>query len=145
MEVTPVRHHGRMDSHDEQHHVERVEREVRQAFEIYEAALLANDIETMDRWFADDQRLVRFGIAEIQRSAAEVREWRRQAVPVPKDRRHERVTIAAIDGNTAIAALEFRNGDSLTVGRQSQVWHRETEGWRIAHAHVSMMSPTELS
>jgi ketosteroid isomerase-like protein len=134
---------GGMESHMNLNDIERAEHDVGLAFRTYEAALLANDVEEMDRWFADDERLVRFGISEIQHGAAEVRAWRRNAVPVPKDRRHERVSIVALDGDTAIAALEFRNGDSATVGRQSQVWRRTTSGWQIVHAHVSMMPPPE--
>jgi ketosteroid isomerase-like protein len=121
--------------------------EVRAAFEDYEAALLANDVGAMDAWFSDDERLVRFGIAEIQHSAEEVRAWRRQSPGVPTNRRHESVTITAFDGETAIAALVFRNGTDAVIGRQSQVWRRFPDGWRIVHAHVSMMPnrPAELN
>jgi hypothetical protein len=132
-----------MDTDHGQDEIERAEREVAAAFGQYEAALLANDVEAMDGWFADDERLVRFGIADIQHGASEVRSWRREALPVPKDRTHERVTITAVDGTTAVAALEFRNGDSPMVGRQSQVWHRTKSGWRIVHAHVSIMPSTQ--
>jgi ketosteroid isomerase-like protein len=121
---------------------DQAEREVRAAFEDYEAALLANDVAAMDTWFSDDERLVRFGIAEIQHSAEEVRAWRRQSPGVPLNRRHESVTITAFDGSTAIVALVFRNGTDAVLGRQSQVWRLLPDGWRIVHAHVSMM-PTD--
>jgi ketosteroid isomerase-like protein len=115
------------------------EHEVRVAFEAYERALVRNDVLAMDEWFWPDERLVRFGIAEIQHGAAEVAAWRRTSAGVPPDRAHERVTVTAFDADTAVVALEFRNGSGAETGRQSQVWRRTDRGWRVVHAHVSMI------
>jgi len=113
--------------------------EVRAAFEAYEAALVANDVATMDRWFWDDPAVVRFGIAECQYGPEEIAAWRRSTVPVPADRRHVRTTFTAHGPDLVVAALEFANGDRPGRGRQSQVWARTPEGWRVVHAHVSMI------
>ena len=113
--------------------------EVRAAFEDYERALVANDVATMDAAFWDDERVVRFGIAEIQHGFASVAAWRAAATPVPADRRHDRVTITAFSRDLAVVSLEFRNGASPVAGRQSQVWARLAPGWQVVHAHVSML------
>jgi ketosteroid isomerase-like protein len=112
--------------------------EVRDCFTAYEQALLANDVEAMDGWFARDAAVVRFGIAERQHGFDEISAWRRIADPVPADRRHVRTTFTPAGDDVVVVALEFANGDALGVGRQSQVWARTAAGWRIVHAHVSM-------
>lgn len=112
--------------------------EVTAAFEAYEAALLRHDIAEMDRWFWDDPRVVRFGIADHQYGFAEVAAWRRTTTPVPADRAHRRVTVTAYGPDTAVAQLLFSNGDSAIWGRQTQVWVRFPNGWKITAAHVSM-------
>ena len=116
-----------------------VEAEVRAAFEAYEQALIANDVAAMDAAFWDDERVVRFGIAEIQHGFEEVAAWRATATPVPTSRRHERIVVTAFCADLAVVSLEFRNGDASAVGRQSQVWARLSGGWSVVHAHVSML------
>jgi hypothetical protein len=118
-----------------------VEEDVRHAFVTYERALMENDVSAMDDWFWADERLVRFGLSEVQHGAAEVAAWRRTSPGVPRNRTHMRVTVTAFDPNTAVVALVFRNGDDPAVGRQSQLWRRGEHGWVVVHAHVSMMSP----
>ena len=118
-----------------------VEAEVRTAFEAYERALIANDVAAMDAAFWEDERVVRFGIAEIQHGFAEVAAWRASATPVPTNRRHERVVVTAFSADLAVVSLEFRNGDAPSIGRQSQVWARLASGWSVVHAHVSMLLP----
>ena len=108
-------------------------------FEAYERALVANEVGGMDAAFWDDERVVRFGIAEIQHGFAEVTAWRASAAAVPTSRRHEMVTVTALGDSVAVVALEFRNGDGLGRGRQTQVWACVGGDWRIVHAHVSMI------
>jgi ketosteroid isomerase-like protein len=115
--------------------------EVRDCFDAYERALLANDVDAMDAWFARDPDVVRFGIAERQHGFDEISAWRRGASPVPADRRHVRTTFTPAGDDAVVVALEFANGDAPAVGRQSQVWARTSAGWRIVHAHVSMEAP----
>jgi ketosteroid isomerase-like protein len=115
------------------------EAEVRACFEAYERALLSNDVEAMDRWFTDDPSVVRFGIADAQHGPEEIAAWRRTADPVPADRRHVRTTITALGPDVVVAALEFANGTRPGQGRQTQVWRRTSTGWRVVHAHVSMI------
>lgn len=113
--------------------------EVRECFADYESALLANDVDTMDRWFWDDPAVVRFGIAEVQYGPEEIAAWRRSTAPVPADRRHVRTTFTAHGPDLVVVTLEFANGDAPGRGRQSQLWRRTADGWRVVHAHVSMI------
>ncbi len=115
--------------------------EVRAAFDAYERALLANDVDQLDEWFWADERVVRYGIAEEQYGAAEVRAWRRSTPGVPSDRRVVKVSIVAFGTDLAAVDCEFVNGDDVAIGRQSQTWMRGPGGWRIARAHVSMRAP----
>jgi hypothetical protein len=41
-----------------------VVKEVREAFDRYERALVSNDVDTLDALFRDDPRTVRYGAAE---------------------------------------------------------------------------------
>ncbi len=111
--------------------------EVRDAFEAYEAALVANDVEAMDAWFWDDERVVRYGLAERQYGHRAIARWRASATPVPADRVVGPVVVTAFGRDLAVVACEFRSGAVAEVGRQSQTWVRRPDGWRIAHAHVS--------
>jgi len=113
--------------------------EVRTCFADYEAALSANDVGALVAWFWNDQTVVRFGIGDLQHGAAELTAWRRTAPPVPADRRHTRTSFTPAGDDVVVVALEFVNGDAPGHGRQSQVWWRTPEGWRIVHAHVSMV------
>jgi hypothetical protein len=115
------------------------EAEVAAAFADYEAALVANDVERMDHWFADSPEVVRFGIAEVQFGAEAVRRWRHTAVPVPASRRLTSQHVQALAPDVVAVDVTFESHDQRGVGRQSQVWKRRPEGWRILRAHVSVM------
>jgi hypothetical protein len=42
----------------------------------------------------------------------------------------------------AIANTEFTRVGSARVGRQSQTWLRTNQGWKVASAHVSLLTET---
>ena len=113
--------------------------EVTALFEAYERALLANDVEAMDRTFWNDARVVRFGIAEVQVGMDEIRAWRRGAAPVPTTRTITSRHVLALASDVVAVDVTFRNGDAPGIGRQSQTWRRFDDGWRIVRAHVSMI------
>jgi ketosteroid isomerase-like protein len=114
--------------------------EVRECFEAYERALIANDVEAMDEWFWDDPAVVRFGVAECQYGPDEIAAWRRLTAAVPADRHHVRTTFVAHGPDVVVVTLEFANGERPGRGRQSQVWRSAAVGWRVVHAHVSMLA-----
>src|SRR3954447_14781506 len=103
--------------------------DVRAAFSDYEEALVANDIGRLDRWFWDDPRTVRYGIAENLYGHDEIAAWRAGAQPVPATRYIENVVITTFGDSFAVVDCEFSNGDG-TGGRQSQAWARFDTGWR---------------
>ena len=116
------------------------EREVTAAFEEYERALILNDLQVMDGWFWRDPRVVRFGIADAQLGFAEVQAWRAAATPVPASRRITRRHVLALDPDVVCVDITFESDEQVGVGRQSQVWQRRPEGWRIVRAHVSVVA-----
>ena len=66
-----------------------------------------------------------------------------QAVQAPP-RRLEEVRVTAFGADVAVVTVAFVPDGDTRVGRQSQVWIRRPEGWRVASAHVSWegASPT---
>jgi ketosteroid isomerase-like protein len=116
---------------------ERVEAEVRAAFEAYERALVGNDVDALIAAFADDPRALRltddgglFGIAQI---AA----FRRGRDASDVARTLTRVEILVLEETVAVTAANYTRTGSGRKGSQTQVWHRRPEGWRIIAAHVS--------
>lgn len=110
---------------------------VRAAFERYEAALATNDAATLNELFWDNPASLRFGIADRQRGATEIHDWRQQQAEVPPGRQLHDTDVLTVDGCTAIVTTLFSYPDRLMEGRQTQVWVHFPEGWRIVSAHVS--------
>lgn len=110
---------------------------VREVFESYERALADGDVELLTRLFWDDPRIVRFGVADRQRGAEEIAAWRADHPSVPPGRRLSGTTVLALDDRTAVVCTLFGYPDVAVEGRQTQVWVRFAEGWRIVSAHVS--------
>lgn len=117
-----------------------LEREVLACFTAYEDALSVGDVTAMDSWFADDARTTRFGIAEEQWGAEDVRRWRSMAPQIPGGRRLGETRVDLWTDNLAVVTTLFRYPASVLVGRQSQTWLLTEAGWRIVHAHVSERS-----
>ena len=115
--------------------------EVRAAFEAYEAALLTHDVSALDAAFWADPRVVRFGIADDQVGAEAIAAWRRATGPVTAGRVLHDTSITAFGSDVALVATKFTD-DGPGVGRQSQVWVRVDESWRIVGAHVSRVDDT---
>jgi hypothetical protein len=114
-----------------------VEGEVLAAFERYEEALAGGDVDTMDELFWSGEEVVRFGIADMQFGAAEVRAWRRVQPPLPVGRTLQRTQVLVLGPDAAVVTTCFSYPGRGLIGRQSQVWARVPEGWRIVSAHVS--------
>lgn len=111
-------------------------------FTAYEAALVAGDPDATDAWFADDARTVRFGVAEEQWGAQEVRAWRRTAPPLPPGRHLTHTRVDVWTDELAVVTTLFDYPGHHVVGRQSQVWRLTDVGWRIIQAHVSERAGT---
>lgn len=117
-----------------------VKAEVEAAFAEYEAALVSNDVETLDRLFLDAPYTVRYGVGENLYGSAEIAAFRATRAPFNLERSLERTLITTYGRDMATAWTLFRRPTLVgKVGRQSQVWMRTPEGWRVVAAHVSLM------
>jgi hypothetical protein len=107
----------------------------------YETALVTNDVETLVAMFWASPQVVRFGAAENLYGIEEIEAFRKGRSPLNLVRSVERIDIAAFGKDFGSITLEFSravNGKTIR-GRQSQVWVRLPEGWRIVSAHVSLL------
>ena len=108
----------------------------------YETALVTNDVDTLTRMFWASPHAMRFGVTENLYGIDEIRAFRKGRSPVNLARTIRRLDIVTFGKDYGSVTLEFeRTVDARTVlGRQSQVWVRLPEGWRIVAAHVSVLS-----
>jgi len=115
--------------------------EVRDAFDRYEAALVSNDVETLDALFRDDPRTIRYGGTENLYGYGEIRAFRAGRSPAGLQRRLARTVITTYGRDMATAStLFYRDSAPGKVGRQMQTWVRFPEGWRVVAAHVSLIA-----
>ncbi len=119
----------------------RVVAEIRAVFEIYERALLTNDIEALNNFFFAAPSTVRFGIAEHAFGIDSVRTQRSGLPRTNPERRLMNTVINSIGADVAIVSTEFTAPDTTKVGRQTQAWVRFATGWKIVAAHVSQIDP----
>jgi ketosteroid isomerase-like protein len=115
--------------------------EVEAAFASYEAALVGNDVETLEALFRDDPRTIRYGATENLYGMDAIRAFRRGRSPVGLARALESTVITTYGRDFAVASTLFRrDGQPNAIGRQMQSWVRCPEGWRIVAAHVSVIA-----
>lgn len=114
--------------------------EVEAAFARYEAALVGNDVATLDELFLDSERTIRYGIGENLYGIDAVRAFRSGRAATGLARRLDRTTITTYGQDCATAStLFYRDSAPGKVGRQMQTWIRTAHGWRVAAAHVSII------
>lgn len=116
--------------------------EVRAVFSRYEAALIANDVTALNGFFWASGHTVRYGLAEQGYGIHNIAEQRAALAPVHPQRRLSKVVITTLGADLASVSAEFAAPDSQRVGRQTQLWARFAEGWRIVSAHVSTVEPS---
>ena len=107
----------------------------------YEQALMANDAETLTKMFWASPRAMRFGVTENLYGIDEIEAFRKGRAAVNLARTVKRLDVVTFGRDFGSVTLEFErtiNGQT-TSGRQSQVWVRFPEGWRIVSAHVSVL------
>ncbi len=107
----------------------------------YEQALVTNDVEKLVAMFWDGQQVMRFGATENLYGPEELEAFRKARPAANLARTMKRLEIVSFGHDFASITLEFeRSADQRTVrGRQSQVWLRFPQGWRIVQAHVSLL------
>ena len=111
--------------------------EVTALFALYEAALMKNDLVTLDQLFWQSPLTVRFGTAENLYGINAIRAFRqaRNTGTLKRILLHSQITTYGED--FATTTTEFIRQDRL-LGRQSQTWVRLPEGWRVVSAHISL-------
>jgi hypothetical protein len=107
----------------------------------YEEALVSNDVETLVGMFWTGPHVMRFGVTENLYGPEELEAFRKARPSAGLARTVTRLDIVTFGRDFGSITLEFeRVSASGTVrGRQSQVWVRLPEGWRIVQAHVSLL------
>lgn len=117
--------------------------EVRSAFARYEAALIANDIDTLNNFFWNSPLATRYGVAEELYGDDAIARYRATALPVHPQRRLHNTVITTFDDASATVCTEFSDPVRRLRGRQTQTWVRFVSGWKIVAAHVSERSVSE--
>lgn len=115
-----------------------VRAEVEAVFAHYEAALIHNDLAALDAHFWHSEGVVRYGMVENLYGIEAIRAFRaaRDASDLARALHHTRITTFGEDA--ACTTTEFSRPGQPT-GRQTQMWIRLPEGWRIVAAHVSLL------
>ncbi len=109
----------------------------------YETALVSNNVEKLTAFFWDSAHALRFGVAESLYGSSEIEAFRKARPAVNLEREVLNLRIVTFGSQCATVTLEFKrmaNGIPRH-GRQSQVWMKFEEGWKIVSAHVSF-TPT---
>jgi hypothetical protein len=115
--------------------------ELRELYPQYEKALVENDVETLTRMFWASPHAMRFGATENLYGVNEIEAFRKSRPAVNLARTVKRLEIVSFGKDYGSVTLEFEREVKGKVrhGRQSQVWVRLPEGWRIVAAHVSLL------
>jgi len=116
--------------------------EVTAAFERYEKALNANDVEVLDATFWNDPRVVRYSITDNAYGFEAIHVSRLARPKTDMRRTISNTVITTFGRDLATANTEFDRVESGRRGRQSQTWARMPGGWRVVSAHVSFMPTT---
>lgn len=114
--------------------------EVEAVFAEYETALVANDVEVLDRLFLRAPTTIRYGGGENLYGYDEIAAFRSARSSKGLARRLARTVITTYGTDVATAStLFYRDSAPGKVGRQMQTWVRTADGWRVATAHVSVI------
>ena len=114
--------------------------EVTEAFARYEAALIANDLDTLDALFWDSRHTIRFGVAENLFGIEAIRAFRTARLTAGLHRTLSDTVITTFGTTFATASTLFHREAMVgKVGRQMQSWVRFPEGWRVVAATVSVI------
>jgi hypothetical protein len=114
--------------------------EVEAAFARYEAALVSNDIETLQHLFWQSPHTIRYGIGEVLHGWDEIGAFRSARSPVGLARTLSRTVITTYGRDFATASTLFHRDSAVgKLGRQMQTWVRFPDGWHIVAAHVSLI------
>lgn len=117
--------------------------ELQELYPRYEQALVSNDVETLVAMFWASPEVMRFGVTENLYGHDELEDFRKSRPSANLARTVTRLDIVSFGRDFASITLEFERetAKGKVLGRQSQVWVRFPQGWRIVSAHVSLLPP----
>ena len=115
--------------------------ELKALYPRYEQALVTNDVDKLLDMFWAGEQVMRFGVTEDLYGPEELAAFRKGRPAANLARTIKRLDIVSFGRDFASITLEFERSTNPGVvrGRQSQVWVRLPEGWRIVSAHVSLL------
>lgn len=113
--------------------------EVKAAFDRYEKALSANDVDVLDSSFWNDPRVIRYSLMDNACGFEAIHASRLARPKTDLKRVLTNTLITTFGRDLATANTEFQRVESGRRGRQSQTWARMPEGWRVVSAHVSFL------
>ena len=114
--------------------------EMTAVFARYEAALVGNDVATLNELFWPSSHTIRYGIAENLYGHTEIAAFRQARSSIGLARTLHRTVITTFGRDFATASTLFERASAAgKIGRQMQSWVRMAEGWRIVAAHVSLI------
>ena len=113
--------------------------EVETAFARYERALVTNDIAELDALFWKSPHTLRYGATENLYGYDEIAAFRARRPATNLARDLLKTVITTYGRDFATANAEFKRIGATETGRQSQVWLRTDDGWRVVAAHVSLL------
>jgi len=107
----------------------------------YEEALVANNVEVLTQMFWPSPLAIRFGAGENLYGMDEIEAFRKSRPSTNLARRMIRLEIVTFGKDFGSVTLEFERDahGGVVRGRQSQVWVRFEDGWKIVSAHVSTL------
>jgi len=115
--------------------------EVADAFARYERAFVGNDAAALDALFWASPHALRYGVRENLYGFEAIAAFRATQPPMDMTRRLMNTVITTYGRDVATVNTEFQRVGAATSGRQSQVWLKTDQGWRVAVAHVSLLPP----
>jgi hypothetical protein len=120
---------------------EKTRDELRMLYPRYEKALVENDVDTLTKMFWASTQSMRFGATENLYGSVEIEAFRKARPSNGLQRTIKHLEIVTFGNDFGSITLEFERETEgrLMRGRQSQVWVRLPEGWRIVAAHVSVL------
>ena len=118
--------------------------ELTAVFEVYEQALVSNDVATLDALFWDSPHTVRYGAGENLMGIEAIRAFRAARSPLGLARTLRNSVVTTFGRDFGTTMTEFWRPSfeaSGSIGRQSQTWVRFDlpghGGWRVVSGHVS--------
>lgn len=116
--------------------------ELKELYPRYEHALISNDVETLVGMFWASPEVMRFGVTENLYGHEKLEAFRKSRPAANLTRTIVRLDVVSFGRDFASITLEFERNtaNGIVHGRQSQVWVRLPQGWRIVSAHVSLLS-----